>query len=162
MHIILAPNDRQGDGGRVMAQRFHFEQAPGFLIRRAHQIAVALFMEEAVDFDTTPVQFGLLNALLDAPGIDQVTLAERVALDVATAGSALGRLEAKGLVRRERDPADGRRRLIQVTPDGEALAAAMNQAAARAQARMLERLSPGDRVRFLELLHAFVAGVEKV
>lgn len=141
-----------------MAQRFHFEQAPGFLIRRAHQIAVALFMEEAAGFDTTPVQFGLLNALLDAPGIDQVTLADRVALDVATAGSALGRLEAKGLVRREQDPADRRRRLIRVTPDGEALAAAMNEAAARAQARMIGRLPSGDRVRFVELLQAFVAG----
>lgn len=141
-----------------MARRFEFEQAPGFLIRRAHQVAVGLFMEEAAAFDTTPVQFGLLNALLDAPGIDQVTLAERVALDVATAGSALGRLEAKGLVRREADPADRRRRLIRVTSEGVRLVSAMKRAAARAQERMLSRLPPAERGRFMDLLSAFVRG----
>lgn len=144
-----------------MAQRFEFERAPGFLIRRAHQVAVALFMEEAAAFDTTPVQFGLLNALLDAPGIDQVTLAERVALDVATAGSALGRLEAKGLVRRDADPADRRRRLIRVTNEGVRLISAMKRGAVQAQERMLARLPEAERDRFMELLTAFVRGRDR-
>ncbi|MFO1322382.1 MAG: MarR family transcriptional regulator [Burkholderiales bacterium] len=141
-----------------MAQRFPFEQAPGFLIRRAHQIAVALFMEEAAAFETTPVQFGLLSALIDAPGMDQVTLAERVALDVATAGSALGRLESKGLVRRDPDPGDRRRRLVRVTPEGARLAASMRRAAERAQGRMLARLPSSEQKRFLDLIAAFVLG----
>ena len=139
-----------------MTQRFPFEEAPGFLIRRAHQIAVALFMEEAAAFETTPVQFGLLNALIEAPGMDQVTLAERVALDVATAGSALGRLESKGLVRRDPDPRDRRRRLARVTPQGAKLAASMMRAAERAQSRMLARLPTSKQKPFLNLLAAFV------
>lgn len=54
-----------------MAKGFDFRHAPGHLIRRAHQVAI--FMEETADFDVTPVQFAILNALLDDPGEDQVT-----------------------------------------------------------------------------------------
>ena len=81
-----------------MAQSFDFYQAPGHLVRRAHQRAVALFMEETAGFDVTPVQFAILNELIDRPGEDQVTLAARVAFDAATSGSVIGRLEARGWV----------------------------------------------------------------
>ena len=83
-----------------MAKSFDFQHAPGHLIRRAHQLAVAIFMEETGDFDITPVQFAILNALIDDPGEDQVTLAAKVAFDAATFGSVIGRLETKGWVRR--------------------------------------------------------------
>ena len=87
-----------------MSIPFDFEHAPGHLVRRAHQLAVALFMEETAAFDVTPVQFAILNALIDIPGEDQVTLATRVAFDAATSGSVIGRLEARGWIRREVDP----------------------------------------------------------
>jgi DNA-binding MarR family transcriptional regulator len=41
---------------------------------------------------------------MDMPGEDQVTLAARVAFDAATSGSVIGRLEARGWIRRELDP----------------------------------------------------------
>jgi len=102
-----------------MAKSFNFGEAPGHQIRRAHQLSIALFMDETAGFDVTPVQFAILNALMDDPGEDQVTLAGRVAFDAATSGSVIGRLEAKGWVRREADPSDKRRKLLWVTPDGE-------------------------------------------
>ena len=72
-----------------MSTPFDFEHAPGHLVRRAHQLAVALFMEETAAFEVTPVQFAILNALIDIPGEDQVTLAARVAFDAATSGSVI-------------------------------------------------------------------------
>ena len=66
-----------------MAKSFDFQHAPGHLIRRAHQLAVAIFMEETAEFDVTPVQFAILNALIDVPGEDQVTLSGHVAFDAA-------------------------------------------------------------------------------
>ena len=45
----------------------------------------------------------LMNALMEDPGEDQVTLAGKVAFDAATFGSVIGRLEAKGWVRRKPD-----------------------------------------------------------
>ena len=50
-----------------MSDRFAFERAPGHLIRRAHQIAVAVFTEEVGAHGVTPVQFAILNALMQQP-----------------------------------------------------------------------------------------------
>jgi len=61
---------------------------PGFLIRRLHQIHLALFAEECVAFGVTPVQFSLLSVLAAQPGLDQATLAFAVGVDRATTASA--------------------------------------------------------------------------
>ncbi|MGE3346306.1 MAG: MarR family winged helix-turn-helix transcriptional regulator [Ramlibacter sp.] len=143
-----------------MAKSFDFQHAPGHLIRRAHQLAVAIFMEETGEFDMTPVQFAILNALIDDPGEDQVTLAGRVAFDAATSGSVISRLEAKGLVRREADPGDRRRKLLWVTPDGESMALRMKRAVARAQSRIVGPLDDAERAQLVQLLGKLVAGHE--
>jgi DNA-binding MarR family transcriptional regulator len=141
-----------------MPKSFDFEHAPGHLIRRAHQVAVAIFMEETGDHEVTPVQFAILNALIDDPGEDQVTLAAKVAFDAATFGSVIGRLEAKGWVRREPDAADRRRKLLWVTPEGREAALAMKRAVARAQRRILGPLDPRERETLVELLGKLVRG----
>jgi DNA-binding MarR family transcriptional regulator len=143
-----------------MPKSFDFEHAPGHLVRRAHQIAVAVFMEETAGFDTTPVQFAILNALIDDPGEDQVTLSSRVAFDAATSGSVIGRLEAKGWVRREPDALDRRRKLLWVTPEGEKAALQMKRAVARAQTRIVGPLLPAEREQLVALLGKLVAGHE--
>lgn len=143
-----------------MASPFDFEHAPGHLIRRAHQLSVAIFMEEAAAFEVTPVQFSIINALMDTPGVDQVTLAARVAFDAATSGSVIGRLEARGWIRRQVDPADKRRKLLWVTPAGEKASIQMKKAVTRVQKRILSPLDAAEQVLFLELLDRLVAGHE--
>lgn len=139
---------------------YDFRHAPGHLIRRAHQVAVALFMEETAAFDVTPVQFAILNALMDAPGIDQVSLAARVALDAATSGSVIVRLESKGWVRREPDTADRRRRLLWVTDEGVRVATGMQQAVEQAQHRITQPLSTDEQAQLMALLGKLVAGAD--
>ncbi len=139
-----------------MARFFDFQQAPGHLIRRAHQRAVAVFMEETAEFDVTPVQFAIVNALIDTPGVDQVTLAARVALDAATSGSVIGRLEARGWLRREVAAQDKRRRLLWVTPAGETAAHAMKPAVARVQERLLAPLTDAQASALVDLLGLLV------
>ena len=143
-----------------MAKSFDFQHAPGHLIRRAHQVAVAVFMEETASFDVTPVQFAILNALIEDPGEDQVTLAGKVAFDAATFGSVIHRLEAKGWVRREADADDRRRKLLWVTAQGEAAAGAMKRAVSRAQLRILGSLDAQERAQLMGLLGKLVAGHE--
>jgi DNA-binding MarR family transcriptional regulator len=143
-----------------MSQSFDFQQAPGHLIRRAHQVAVAVFMEETGPHDVTPVQFAILHALMDEPGEDQVTLAGRVAFDAATFGSVIGRLEAKGWVRREADADDRRRKRLWVTPEGEKAAQAMKRPVTRAQRRILGPLAPDEQAQLLALLRKLVQGHE--
>ena len=143
-----------------MAKSFNFGEAPGHLIRRAQQLAVAVFMEETAGFDVTPVQFAILNALMDKPGEDQTTLSRRVAFDPATFGSVVGRLEAKGWVKRLADPDDKRRKLLWTTAEGEQLALTMKRAVGRAQQRIVGPLNDEERAQLSVLLGKLVAGLE--
>ncbi len=144
-----------------MPKSFDFAHAPGHLIRRAQQIAVAEFAREAVAHDVTPVQFAFMNAMMDTPGVDQITLANRVAFDAATSGSVIGRLEAKGWVRREADAQDRRRKRLFVTPEGASALRRMNAAVERAQQKILAPLAAKDQETFMRLLAQLVAGHEQ-
>lgn len=115
-------------------------------------------MEETAEFEVTPVQFAILNALIDTPGEDQVTLANRVAFDAATSGSVIGRLESKGWIRREADGRDKRRKLLWMTPDGAAAVDSMKRAVRRTQARLVAPLTADERLQFTALLGKLVAG----
>ena len=139
---------------------FDIAHAPGHLIRRAQQIAVAEFARATAELDVTPVQFAFLSAMRDTPGVDQITLAKQVAFDAATSGSVIGRLEAKGWVRREADTQDRRRKLLFVTPAGAAALAGMNAAVEQAQRNMLAPLAAKDQEVFMRLLAQLVAGHE--
>ncbi|MES2413661.1 MAG: MarR family winged helix-turn-helix transcriptional regulator [Pseudomonadota bacterium] len=139
-----------------MPKSFNFGEAPGHLIRRAQQLAVAIFMEETAGFDVTPVQFAILNALMDDPGEDQVTLSGRVAFDPATFGSVIGRLEAKGWVRRAADPGDKRRKLLWATEEGAVIALKMKRAVARAQQRIVSPLEADEQQQLSVLLAKIV------
>ena len=142
---------------RRMGESFDFQRAPGHLIRRAHQLAVAIFMEQASEDGVTPVQFAILHALMDTPGEDQVTLAGRVAFDPATSGSVIGRLEARGWVRREADPRDRRRKLLWLTDEGRAVALRMARSVAQVQDRLTEPLDAAERDTFVRLLSRLVS-----
>ncbi len=136
----------------MQAGRFDIAEAPGHLIRRAHQISVATFAEETAPFDVTPVQFAILNTLKGEQGVDQVTLAGRVAFDAATIGSVIARLERKGWLRREAAGADRRRKLLWLTPSGQQAAVGMEANVARVQERILEPLSEAEQQQFMALL----------
>ena len=135
-----------------MPHSFDFTQAPGYLIRRAHQTSMAIFAEELSEYEVTSLQFAIMQALVDEPGADQITVAQRVALDAATSGSVIMRLEERGWLRREPSPTDRRRKLLWLTEQGEKMAMAMKKPAKIVQQRLLSALSDEERAQFVALL----------
>ncbi len=129
---------------------------PGHLIRRAQQIAVAIFMEECAAFDVTPVQYAALVAIRENPGIDATRLSALVAFDRSTLGNVLERLEAKGIVARKGSREDKRVKVLELTQVGQELVVAVEPAVDRAQARILAPLQPEDRAKLTALLGQMV------
>jgi len=129
---------------------------PGHLIRRAQQIAVALFMEECAAVDLTPVQYAALVAIKEHPGIDATRLSALIAFDRSTLGNVLERLEARKLIERYASDEDKRIKLIKLTPAGAALTERAKAAVLRAQERILKPLKPADRTKFMALLAQLV------
>jgi DNA-binding MarR family transcriptional regulator len=131
---------------------------PGYLVRRLHQIHSALFAEECRDFTITPVQYGLMTALLHYPGSDQATLGAAIGIDRTNVADVLERLAERGLVRRAKSARDRRMMLAFLTPAGEALTREMHGAMQKAQERLLAPLPPQERARFMAALVTLIDG----
>ncbi len=130
---------------------------PGYLVRRLHQIHVALFLEECAGSTITPVQFGLLSVLAEGEPLDQRALGAKVGIDRTNVADVLARLEAQGLVERIVNPADRRMKLASLTPAGRDFVGRLQASMERAQERLLAPLEAAERRHFLEQLHRLVA-----
>jgi DNA-binding MarR family transcriptional regulator len=127
---------------------------PGHLIRRAQQIAVSTF--NAVHARrVTPIQYAILKTLHQTPGIDQVTLAQMIALDTSTTAEIAARLELKGLIAREVLPR--RQRSLTLTPAGQAMLQELQPGINVLYDSMMGHLSAAEQKTFMRLLRKFVA-----
>ncbi|MFG1477678.1 MarR family transcriptional regulator [Xanthobacter sp. V4C-4] len=133
------------------------EERPGFLIRRLHQIHVALFAEECAAEGITPVQYSVLTALDQIGAAEQIALSRAVGLDRTNIADVAARLEARGLLTRAVSPRDKRMKLAELTDAGRALLERVQEGAARAHERTVEALPPPERQRFLKALRLLVA-----
>ncbi|SLN24222.1 MarR family winged helix-turn-helix transcriptional regulator [Oceanibacterium hippocampi] len=129
---------------------------PGHLIRRAQQIAVAIFLKACATVDLTPVQYAALVAIRSTPALDATRLSALVAFDRSTLGNVLDRLEGKGLIARGPSPDDRRIKRIALTPAGAQLLDRAEPLVAEAQARILEPFSDGEAALFMRLMTRFV------
>jgi DNA-binding MarR family transcriptional regulator len=128
---------------------------PGFMIRRVHQIAVSLFIEETGKLGVTNRQYGILFVLEHRPGIDQISVAGLLGLDRSTTGMVLTKLEDDGLVVRSVDASDRRRHSLQLTRAGKRLLSQLAEPARKAKARVLSAFTPREQTLFLQLLGKF-------
>lgn len=126
---------------------------PGHLIRRAQQIAVSKF-HEVHGRHVTPIQYAILRTLHETPGIDQVTLAQLIALDTSTTADIAARLETKGWIRREVLPR--RQRRLSLTPEGEDVLVELMPGVGVHYRAMMDSLEPVEQQEFMRLLRKFV------
>lgn len=129
---------------------------PGFLVRKLHQIHVAMFLSECKSFGITPVQYAILTAPAALPGLDLTSLAHEVGLDRTTTAEVVRRLEQRGLLERRCNDADKRTRHVYLTEKGKTTVAAMHADMVRAQERMLAPLTDTQKGTFMKLLASLV------
>jgi DNA-binding MarR family transcriptional regulator len=128
---------------------------PGFMLRRAHQIAVSIFLEETRELKITTTQYGILLLLRHHPGIDQITVAKLLGLDRSTTAMVLQKLAKDGLIGRRVGSGDRRRRYLELTSAGATVLRQLKVPAAKARARLLDVFSAKERGVFLRLLDKF-------
>ena len=128
---------------------------PGHLIRRANQIANAMYSELVSD-EVTPLQYAILRMVHENPGIDQVTLAKLIALDTSTTALTAARLETKGLLARVLSETNRRQLQLSLTPEGEALIQDLVDNVHEMRKQLLAGLEPKERELFVTLLRKFV------
>jgi len=147
----MAKDSRTGDAPSLWDR-------PGFLVRRLHQISVAIFMDEMGDLDITPVQFGALSIVSANPGIDQSALARELGIDRANVADVVARLSASGYIERRASAKDRRAKSLLITAAGEQHLREANTRFSKVHRRLLEPLSREEREVFLDLLLRLIEG----
>lgn len=155
--LVVVPTVTKATAGASAANHTIWDR-PGYLVRRLHQIHVAMFSARVADGQVTPVQFGLLSILISRPGVDQATLGAELGLDPANVAEILRRLEDRQLLTRVVDPQNRRRKLCLVTPDGKKFVQRYQKDMQLSQQQLLSPLNPADRQVFMELLGRLVEG----
>jgi DNA-binding MarR family transcriptional regulator len=106
----------------------------------------------------TADQFVLLSALSEGDAVTQQDLVRRLSSDPSTVRAMLLLLERRGLIARERHPADGRARCVTLTGKGRQIFQKLWTKSEPLRARLLAAFRPDEVAALLEHLHR-VAGV---
>lgn len=103
-------------------------------------------------------EFSLLALLLANGALTPRQLARTLALAAPALTMLLDRLQARQLLRRQRNPSDGRSQHVVLSARGRRLAEAAATAAATMEDELLQRLSSAEQAMLIELLGRLAAG----
>lgn len=126
--------------------------SPEFLIRRAHQIATAVFTEACADLDLTPSQYSALFALRERSPIGQNELGRLIALDRSTISIVVKTLRDRELVVASSDASDRRKSFLELTNNGRLVLAKAEKRNSKSSQELLSVFSKSQASDFLELL----------
>jgi DNA-binding MarR family transcriptional regulator len=151
-------DENRGATGATLVPAAH--RVPTHLARRFNQICVGAMAEIMESEGITPREYAVIAAIDDLPGLDQRTLATRLAIDPVTAGQMLDRLAGMRLVNRQVHPADRRARVLRLTSRGTNLRRRLIPAARTAHDRIMAPLSSAESTLFIDFLVRLVEGNE--
>ena len=111
-----------------VAQALRLDQQLCFMLYACSRAMTKVYQPMLKDLGVTYPQYLVMMVLWEWSSAEEPmpsvsALGERLVLDSGTLTPLLKRLEAQGLLQRERDPADDRRLLVAATPAGLALEA---------------------------------------
>jgi len=133
-------------------RRYRLEEQIGFLLRRAHQRATAIFAARFAAFGLTPTQFAALAKIADEGEVSQNRLGRLTSMDPATMKGVIGRLCARALIAGRADERDRRRTQWRLTAAGADLLGRARGAGLGVTEETLAPLSPEERKILSHLL----------
>jgi DNA-binding MarR family transcriptional regulator len=128
----------------------------GFLVRRLHQIHMAIFLKECAQEQVTPIQWGIMTIVSAAPGVGHIEIAEELGIDRSNVANVVDRLMRRGVLTQAVSEVDRRKKTISITDAGRKLMDAFEPKAERAQRNLLEPLNEEERQTFMALLSRVV------
>lgn len=136
---------------------YNLDEHPAFIIRKVHQQATAIFNELFADKGITSTQLAALSVILQEGRISQNQLGRLTAMDPSTISMVVRKLVKSGLVERTTSKTDLRLSMITPTPKGAEFGLMQLERSEEVAQRLLDPLSPGERLLLLELLKRLVA-----
>lgn len=133
---------------------------PGFLLRRAHQIAVAIFEDSFAALDMTPSQYAVLIAVNEIERPNQNDVALALGLNKVSVSQVVQGLEKRGWLTRRTAADDRRQRQLFLTAAGRKALAKSAAMANDAYEALLEPFGGPERQMMLSLLQRVVSELD--
>ncbi|MCX8997980.1 MarR family transcriptional regulator [Rhizobiaceae bacterium BDR2-2] len=149
--ITISNRNEKAAAGGSSADDYHVEQQIGFVLRQANQRHVSLFTSMIGDRLTT-TQWAALTKLRELQPTSQNFLGRETAMDVATIKGVVDRLVSRGLIHTAPDPKDGRRLVLSLTEEGNAVIDRNMDMAIAVSEETLAPLTSRERAVLAELL----------
>jgi DNA-binding MarR family transcriptional regulator len=105
-------------------------------------------------FDLKLSEWRVMAVLGRAPGHSASEIVDITAMDKVTISRALSRLIAMGRIEATDDPADGRRQRLKLSAQGKKIYEHIVPMARSVETRLLDRLSPAERIQLDQLIGA--------
>lgn len=141
----IAPSGAPSGDGYVLDDQI------GFVLRQVVQRHTSIFAEQ-FGAEVTTMQWAAMAKLHENGPTSQNLLGRLTAMDVATIKGVVDRLSRRGLINTVPDPDDARRRLVSLSPEGQAFVEEGLKTAAAISAATLEPLSAAERRTLFALL----------
>lgn len=146
-----SPSELPPETAEADAEVIGISTTPGHLLRRALQVHTALWATYVGESLTGP-QYGVVATLTRHGEMDQKRLGELASLDKSVVGDVVLRLSRRGLVVKQRDTADGRRRLLRMTEAGHSMLRRVTPGVAQVQESLLDLLSREESYELIRML----------
>ena len=124
----------------------------GYQLRRSYFFSIQLFASATAGLDITPIQYGILETILESEALAQKDVAERLGSPPQSVVPLVRDLEDRGLVERVRSEADRRRHLLALTKHGLALLVEIRDRVAGVEADLARDFAPAERSQLIDLL----------
>ncbi len=153
---VAKKQQEQKSASSPASRQYRIEEQVGYLLRRAHQRASAIFQVSIGDPNITPTQYSSLVKLNEYTELSQNLLGRLVGMDKATMQGVVRRLKERGLVDSRPDPGDARRTLLSLTTEGQRLVNKLLINGPAVSRETMKPLSAQEQRQLLELLSRIV------
>jgi DNA-binding MarR family transcriptional regulator len=127
-------------------------KSPGFLLKRLGTVVKDKTVDAYEGAGASAYWYGVLAVLDEGTRETQATIADALCYDRSYLVGVLDDLEQNGLIERRRDPADRRRHVVTMTPEGRKTLAKLRQLHARIDEEFFTTLSATELKQLQGLL----------
>ena len=139
------PTGEDARPARLMAK-------PSWLISEVSRVAHPLLADRLATAGSRGYHYRLLAALAEFGPASQASLGRHTGMDRSDVVASVNELAGRGLVDRSPDPADRRRNVITITPEGATHLRRLEELLAGVQDELAAPLSPAERHELTRLL----------
>jgi DNA-binding MarR family transcriptional regulator len=135
---------------------FSRHDSVGYQVNLLARLLEQTLRRRIAGYGVVPGQFPALLALYEREGLTQAELSRLVRIEQPTMANTLGRMQRDGLVRRDPDPADGRRSLIRLSDRARDLERNLVAAANTVNAEATAGLTAAETATLMDLLNRVI------